>query len=87
MLVKEFIELLKEEDKDRIVIMSSDREGNGHSPLSDISTAAYLPDSTWSGDIGLDRLESLTNELREDGYGKEDVITDGQKAIVLWPTN
>lgn len=32
-------------------------------------------------------LEELTEEDIEDGYDEEDVIPDGQPAIILTPTN
>ena len=84
MTVKELIEILKNEDSSRIVIMSRDSEGNSFSPLSEVGTAAYRPTSSWCGETG---LEELTEENQEQGFAEEDVITDGVKAIVLWPTN
>lgn len=83
MTVKELKEALEGIDESRIVIMSSDGEGNSYSPLSDISDGAYEAESTWSGTMG---LEKLTKELKEEGYSEEDVI-DGEPAICLWPTN
>lgn len=32
------------------VVMASDAEGNGHSPLCDAREAMYLAHNTWSGD-------------------------------------
>jgi hypothetical protein len=86
MTVKELIERLQKEDPDRIVIMAKDGEGNSYSPLSDLGTAAYKPTSTWRGDAGLEP-EDLTEEMIKKGYSEEDVIRDGQKAIVLQPIN
>lgn len=83
MTVKELIELLKLESDDRLVVMSKDGEGNDFSPLADYSTASYVADSTWSGEIGLERL---TPELRKQGYSEDDV-KHGIPALVLWPTN
>jgi len=84
MTVKKLIKLLQEEDPNRIVILQKDGEGNGYSPLSDFMTGSYVPDSTWSGEI---YLEELTSELIKQGYGEEDVRTDGKKALVLCPVN
>lgn len=85
MNVQELIDILQEvEDKSRIVVMSKDAEGNSFSPFAAMSTGAYLADSTWSGEIG---LEELTPELEERGYSDEDVIENGNPALVLWPTN
>ncbi len=83
MKVSELIELLKEEDQNRIVIMQADGEGNGYSPLADFYTGSYLADSTWSGEVG---LEELTSELEEEGYSEEDVL-EGEKALILCPVN
>lgn len=83
MKVKEFIKLLSKEDGDREVIIQKDPEGNGHSPFSSFWTGAYLADSTWSGDVG---LEQLTDEDIEDGYSQEDVIK-GIPALILVPVN
>ena len=84
MTVKELIEKLQQEDPERIVIISKDSEGNNFSPLSDLSAYAYDPETIRSGDIG---IEKLTDENREQGYTIENIVVDGQKAIVLWPTN
>jgi hypothetical protein len=82
MTIKDLIELLQKEDQDRVVIISKDAEGNNFSPLDSIVTCAYLAETTWSGETG---LEELTKEDEENGYDEEDVIIDGEKAICLWP--
>lgn len=84
MKVKELIELLKQYDGEREVILQKDVEGNGHSPLSDMWEGAYLPTTTWYGEAGLDRL---TQDDIEQGYSEEDVVTDGISALFLVPTN
>lgn len=84
MTVEELIEELKQLDPKRIVVMSSDGEGNNHSPLSDLHLCAYRPDSTYSGEIG---PEKMTPELKEQGYTDEDIIDDGQPAVCLYPVN
>ena len=33
------------------IIMSKDAEGNGYTPLSDICTAYYEPETEWSGEL------------------------------------
>jgi hypothetical protein len=81
--VKELIELLSKENPERIVIMSRDAEGNGYSPLSSLWAGAYKADTTWCGEVG---IESLTPELRQQGYGEGD-ICEGQPAIILSPVN
>lgn len=84
--VKKLIKQLQAiEDQDRVVVMSKDGEGNGYSPLADFYEAAYLADSTWSGEVG---IEALTEELEEDGFSEEDVMPPNAKpCIVLSPTN
>ena len=84
MTVKELIEELKQLDETRIVVMSRDAEGNGYSPLSHFWTGAYRAETTWMGDVG---LEKLTAKDRKDGYGEEDVIDDGDPAVILCPVN
>lgn len=84
MTVKELIEKLQTEDPDRLVICQKDPEGNGFSPLEDWWTGAYRADTTWSGDAG---SEVLTDELLEQGYTEEDIITDGVPALMLVPVN
>lgn len=83
MKVKELIEQLQKVDPERIVIMSSDSEGNSYSPLSDFWEGAYLADTTWSGEVG---FEKLTLELKEEGYDEEDIL-EGEKCIVMCPVN
>ena len=83
MTVAELIELLKEVEPSRIVIMSRDAEGNGYSPLEGTWKGVYVPDSTWSGDVG---LEILTVEDEDAGFTDEDVLS-GEPALILCPTN
>jgi hypothetical protein len=73
MTVKALITKLQAEDPNRIVIMSSDSEGNRYSPLSSVNPFRYLPDSTWSGEI-----------YNEDD---EELPTGTKAALVLYPTN
>lgn len=84
MTVKELIEELKKEDGERLVVMSCDGEGNRYSPFADFSAMAYLADSTWSGEVG---FEKLTPTLKKQGYTEEDVVEGGVPALVLYPTN
>ena len=50
MKVKELIKTLKELNQEAIVIMSKDSEGNMFSPLDDIESSVYIPNSTYSGE-------------------------------------
>ena len=51
MKVRDLIEALASEDPEREVIMASDAEGNGYSPLSSLYAGMYLPESTWAGEV------------------------------------
>ena len=73
MTIKALIAELKKHDPNRVVVMSSDGEGNNYSPLSSIHPVFYLPDTTWSGEIYND---------------DETEMPPGTKAaLVLYPTN
>lgn len=73
--VIELIAFLQKQDPNDIVIMSSDSEGNDHSPLASInSDMVYTPiakDKWWSGEV--------------DRVGEEDVPGPNVKCIVLRP--
>ncbi|MGL4999425.1 MAG: hypothetical protein ACRC5T_10695 [Cetobacterium sp.] len=49
--VQELIERLSDLPPEFLVVMSKDGEGNGFSPLADLSHEEYISDSTYSGDI------------------------------------
>lgn len=88
MTVGELIELLQDADPsgDRLVVMAKDSEGNHHSPLYSAWCGAYLPDSTYSGEVGLEHLDPI--DIRH-GYTEEDVLQGDEvvPAIILSPTN
>jgi hypothetical protein len=85
MNVKQLKKILEGVEDSRIVVMSSDGEGNSFSPLADVSERGkYEADSTYSGDFST--IEKLTKEDIADGFTEED-IARGEKAICLWPTN
>lgn len=84
MKVKALIAILKKMDPDRVVVLQKDAEGNGYSPLEGVDdNALYSADSTWSGEVGYERL---SKKMRAQGYGDED-IGHGEKAVVLFPVN
>jgi len=78
MTVSELRHFLADEDPDRIVIISSDPEGNRFHRVSD----AYMRGAYKSGDVG---LEELTPEKEAQGYSQEDLMTDGKPCLVLYP--
>ena len=73
MTVKALIAQLEKHDLNRVVVLSSDSEGNSYSPLSSVNPFRYLPDTTWSGEI----------------YDEDETeMPPGTKAaLVLYPTN
>ena len=84
MTVKNIKELLKEYDDDDIVVLSEDSEGNGFSPLADISVAVYVNEYGTNGDTYIRRL---TQGLIDAGFAEEDLYhgPGGENCIVLWP--
>jgi hypothetical protein len=78
MTIKELIDKLNEYDQDRLVILSSDSEGNSFNELYGIGKCSY---NKKSKDIG---LEKLTDEDIKLGYGEKDVI-EGVPAVCLSP--
>ncbi len=71
-------------DDDRLIVLSSDAEGNNYSPLELIESGAYEAETAWRGGA---YLEKLTPELIGRGFSQEDVSEDGQQAIFLYPVN
>ena len=84
MTVEELIAELTKEDPASVVVMAKDGEGNSYSPLSDFWSGVYRAESTYSGEVGFGKL---TPELKKAGYSEEDIIKDGEPAVVLCPTN
>ncbi len=84
MKVKELKKLLNQFDDEDIVVMAKDSEGNSYSPLADIWDGKYKAECIWAGEVG---LRELTTELIELGYSEEDILEDGENAIILCPTN
>jgi len=81
MKVSDLIYKLQQEDPERIVVMSGDSEGNNHSPLYDYWLGRYRAETTWSGEVGLEKIEP--------GYSEEDVLDPriSEPALILNPVN
>lgn len=77
MKVKELIEELKKLDPEKLVVMSSDGEGNSYDVLYQIDDDSMYKDN----EVG---LAKLTPELEEEGYSEDDVI-EGEPCIILYP--
>jgi hypothetical protein len=51
MTVKQLKEVLAGLPDDMLIVISKDAEGNDYSPLSNLTTGEYTPDSTWRGEF------------------------------------
>ena len=83
MTVRQLIEKLGEFDKDAIVVLSSDGEGNSFSPMPDDGFYSIGEENSWSGSFRSEDEEE-DEEEEEDEY---EFPTKGVSCIVLWPTN
>jgi len=82
MTVAELIERLQEiENKDRIVVMAIDEEGNGYKELSE---DFWECNSIKEGHERAVGIEELTEEYEENGYSEDDVL-DGEPTLVIGP--
>jgi hypothetical protein len=84
MTVKELVaELQKIENQNRVVILSSDSEGNEYIKLGKncINHAAISEDYGHHVEVG---IEKLTPELEKMGYAEEDVAENGIPAIIIY---
>jgi len=65
---------------DLLVVLSEDEEGNGFSPLADVTLGKYAADSTWSGQY----FDAPTIPARAD---EDQPPADAVDVVCLWPTN
>jgi hypothetical protein len=82
MKVKELRTLLESLPDDMLIVMSSDSEGNGYSPLAGDCVGKYVPENTWCGAF-YDILE-YEDEVEDGMIDENDTVVD---ALALWPTN
>ncbi|MBV5347780.1 hypothetical protein JZU46_06165 [bacterium] len=69
MIVKELIELLKDMPQDSVVIMSTDGDDNGFSPLLSIdSNTLYLPANKYCGGIYSNTISEQDIKYEESRY-------------------
>jgi len=83
--VGELIDWLAGQPRGRIVVMSSDAEGNSFSPLADAGESLYVAESTWAGDI----YPTPEDIADDDQYTDEDdgAPDEAVRVVLLWPTN
>lgn len=72
MTVKELKAKLAEFPDATPIVLSTDAEGNAHSPLNSVSDEWYEPENRWSGFLVVD---------------EDDTSSRAYRAVVLWPTN
>lgn len=81
MTVKELIELLKQFPEDRLVVMSSDEEGNSFTTLYDVAESMYVAYGPNYGETYV-----LDKYIGTMGYTEEDRAPEGAvPVVVLWP--
>ncbi len=93
MTVAELKEVLKNIPDHVLVILSSDSEGNGYSPLAGVSEICqYVAESTYNGYIKDEEDYDLyfEEDYEDDDYEYYNETNDDSEsvdAIVVWPTN
>lgn len=85
--IKDLKDIIENMDDDRVVILSSDGEGNNFSPLSSEILIGiyepYSPDLIYRGEVG---IEELTQEFKDIGYDEDDIL-EGERCLTLFPIN
>lgn len=69
---------------DTLVVLATDSEGNGYSPLEEVDLSLYRAQTEYSGDHYLTEAERQAQEDPDD-YDK--APDEAVPAVFLWPTN
>lgn len=80
MTVEELIELLKGADRNALVVLSKDSEGNGYRECCAVET----DNNRFDEDEGAIGLGHLTKDLEDLGYCEDDVFEHGEDCVVLY---
>lgn len=84
--VGDLADYLATQPRERLVVMSSDAEGNSHSPLADAEEAMYSAGCTWAGDI-----YPTPEEIEAPGSRYDPALDSAPegavRVVVLGPTN
>lgn len=80
MKISELIEALSDCDPNATVVLAKDSEGNGFSTMGPGSLS--YPMMYKDGEVGYPKLTPILEEM---GYSDEDVMSDGEGCVVLWP--
>ena len=83
MTVFELMAALSELNPDALVVLSSDRDGNGHSPLDVVDQSTYVPENTWSGELWDPEYDEADEKDEEAWERPEGAVP----CVVLWPVN
>jgi hypothetical protein len=78
--VGELKAVLESLNPEMLVVLSSDVEGNGYSPLDAYGLGDYCPESTWSGEFYTNDDPGLDLDVFEED-------TNCRRAVALWPVN
>ena len=85
MNVKELKEELEGLPDDMEVILQKDGEGNGHSPLSEVSSDyIYIEDTSYSGEVWYTEHSADDNDMEEDEWEE---MKENPRVLVLFPVN
>ena len=85
MKVKELLSYLQSVDPELEIILQSDADGNGYSPLSEINTdCIYVAENTWSGEVYSTKWSA--EEAWMDPEEWQELLTY-PKCVVLIPIN
>lgn len=78
--LRKALEMFSDDD---LIVLSSDAEGNNHSPLAEVVRRWYMPETTWSGEV-CTYPEDLAEHERDD---YPEPTEDSVLAAVLYPVN
>lgn len=85
MNIKELKEAIKNLPDDMEVIMQKDSEGNGYSPLSDLTAdAVYIPETTWFGEVFFLKDADEDDDMDE---SELEELKNHKKSLILCPVN
>ncbi len=87
MKVKELIAELQNLDPEVVVVMSSDSEGNGYSPIASLGEDMYIPETTYSGSLAYTKEDFEADPPRDGTYEEYLEENKAEKCVALWPTN
>ena len=85
MNIRELRKILKDYPDDTEVILQSDAEGNGYSPLSCSGAGYYIPENTWSGCVYDADWTHADADMESEEW--EEIQRTVPRALILAPAN